>query len=1123
MQSAQDLSAVWPSQGLRVRLFGPFEVRDGASLQSAPRDAKQQALLARLLTGGRPLSRAEVWNWLWPEATPDRATASLRKAIHHMRRALPWCGRILNFDGPLLSVRLDAEVKVDALVIEEALRASDLTPGMLAAALELYRSDFLPGADDDWTLGERRRWERLCTSGIRRLCGLLADQGEYQEAARWAERLIAVDTTDGQQHVGLIQYLTLSRGAETSDETYRNLKAALDNGLHHGTGEAVTPILAGRSRGRADPALRTLPLVGRAREMAALGDVWCDVQSGATRVVVLEGDAGVGKSRLAEEFADGIRHADNDVLRAACHDIERPIAYAPLIRLLRQCDLTNLSPIWATELSRILPELAERLEMRPARPVRDGWSAHRFHYAIAKGLAAERARLVLIEDIHWADRQTTRWLDALIQGLYPALGMLICTVRPNEDTWLRQSDAFLKAVADGRVVRLPLGPLDQTQIMTLARAALGETLSPILAQRFWRECEGNPLLLVETLRAEDAQDHADMPGAEKPAQATTFSRRISLLAPRELHLAELAAALGRTFEVEVLVESSGRSAHRVLLDIDRLCALSILRSRGPNQCEFSHDRLREATYAAMSESRKRVCHHQVATALAARVEKQPAIAIEVAEHWVRAGLSTRAAPFYRMATEYAIRSGDLAQAATYLERLEQFLHATAKHEAAFERVDLLLDMGSGEAARKLSGEVLTVALAARDAANEARARLKLARCHYAQADFPSALREAEASLTIFERAADGQGQMKALMAIAEILTDSGNMRRGAATLRRLLRLAQASGDPEMEAEALNSLALLEDSRGRATQAERHYRRALDLLDEGASHEGVVTIRGNLAVLYTDRGRLDLALWYLNDNVRRCRAWGLKAKELVALGNLSAVLADLERYEAAARCAAASLQASLRSGDLSNAVWSMHRLAAAAHRMGQAAMAQWLWTTGIETARRTSQSSLLCRLLEGLAEMQEEIGDHVAACALAAEAIQVARHVGRRTIEFKASVLHAVSSRNAGQISAEAALEALEGLGRQFTSVQERALIAAASWQVAGGEDLRRKALEQLRLAWEEAPRAVYAQAYRLLGGDPPLARKYDMPRSLDAVPLKMPDYADLREEIEAAVSAIPSM
>jgi DNA-binding SARP family transcriptional activator len=639
---------------LSLTLLGDFQARFGAGPPLRLRTRKTQALLAYLaLSPGQPHSRDKLAALLWGDRSQPQARARFRETLFVLRRALaPADPPCLALTGE--AVALDAaSVDVDAGAFARMARAGDVES--LAQAVALYRGDFLEGLAfrgtlfENWLMAERERLRELALEALAKVLAHQRAAGAAGEAVQTALRLIALDplqetvhrtlmhlyTELGRRGSALQQYqlcvgiLATELGVEPEEETRNLYQEILRRSPATSSPEAsmgMAPFEPLHQPGRALGS--DAPLTGRDVEMARLRSDVAEICRGHGRVVSVVGEAGVGKTRLVGELAAEVLGASRRVLWGRCHESEQILPFAPWLEILKSAQgvadeawIAALPPAMRRELGRLLPELS--------RGDNDGEPPPEYlmlfeGVSLLLGHVADRQPIVLIlEDLHWADEMSVRLLAFISRRLQAWRLLLLVTAREEElvdAPMLQRTLAELER--EPHVDTLALRPLSRADtaglVRALARTGRDETAVAHLSEQVWRTSAGNPLVVVEAMRA--AAHEAVSPGLEGlslPERVRDIVRRqLDRLDERSRELVALASVVGREFEFALLCRASGADEEAVARAVDALTRRHVLHSVG-ELLDFTHDRVREAAYGEILAPRRKALHRRVAEALAA--------------------------------------------------------------------------------------------------------------------------------------------------------------------------------------------------------------------------------------------------------------------------------------------------------------------------------------------------------------------------------------------------------------------------------------------------------------------------------------------------------------------------
>jgi DNA-binding SARP family transcriptional activator/predicted ATPase len=721
---------------LDVQLLGGFRLSHGTEPITSVDSPRLQSLLAYLvLHRDAPQSR-QYLSWLfWPDSTEKQARTNLRQLLYYLRRLLPHADRFLHTDSKKLQWRPDASFALDVAEFENALAVAKAEatgdPRSLRAALtratELYQGDLLPSCYDDWIIPARERLREEYSATLQRLIALLEQERDYAAAVRYAECLLRHDPLSEATYRTLMRLYALNRDRAAAVRIYERCAAVLERELGIEPGRAIQEMyerLLSLEPRREDAAARATPdsafrLVGRRHEWEQLRAAWYVAARGRAQLFLISGEAGIGKTRLAEELLGWAARQGIATARTRSYAAEGRLAYAPVTEWLRSPSLcgalSSLDTVWLVELARLLPELrTQHSDLPRPEPLTETWQRRHLFEALARAvLAPDQPLLLLIDDLQWCDQETLEWLRFLLR-LAPAARLLVLgTVRSEEVEPDHPLMPLLRELGhEGQIGELALRPLDAAETASLAAEVTGVEFAAERASRLFQETEGNPLFVVESVRAgllnggasengrlENTPSPASLLPASPPLPPTVYaviSARLAQLSPAARDLASLAATIGRAFTLDVLTTASDADEAGVVQGLEELCRRHIVREQDDRSYDFTHDKLREVAYAQTSAAGRRLLHQQVAGALeAVHTADLDSVSGRLAAHYDHADLPKPALRSYRRAAEVAQRIYAHAEAAGYLRRsLELLQRLPADHEREALELDLQIALGS---------------------------------------------------------------------------------------------------------------------------------------------------------------------------------------------------------------------------------------------------------------------------------------------------------------------------------------------------------------------------------------------------------------------------------------------
>ena len=417
---------------LRVQLLGDFRLSDGDQLLTSVNTSRLQALLAYLiLHRDSPQSRKHLAFLFWPDTTEAQALTNLRNLLHKLRQALPEPDRFFAADAHDVSWRLDAPSTLDVAEFDSL--AQSTTRAELEQAANLYRGELLPSCYDDWIVPEREQRQRMVALVLERLIEALEAERDTKAAIGVGLRLRQLDPCNEEAHRTLMRLHAANQDRAGVLRAYHTCVKTLQDEVGADPSPETRALYELLQKSAAAPLLavgaaQSQPgFVGRQHEWQMLMAVWRAALDGKPGCVFITGEAGIGKTRLAEELLTWAGRQGATVAAARCYAAEGALAYAPIVTWLRspalRPRLLALEPIWAVEVARLLPELlAGRPDLARPGPAAEASQRQRLFEALARAIlrSEEPPRradplLLMIDDLQWCDRDTLEWLHYLLR------------------------------------------------------------------------------------------------------------------------------------------------------------------------------------------------------------------------------------------------------------------------------------------------------------------------------------------------------------------------------------------------------------------------------------------------------------------------------------------------------------------------------------------------------------------------------------------------------------------------------------------------------------------------------------------------------------------------------------
>lgn len=1091
--------------------------RDPFKFASLPKALPLLAYLA--LHRQRPISREKAAFTLWEDDSEDGARANLRRHLYHMQRALPptppdtpW----IIADAESIQWNPAANASLDVGDFER-LAASQSSA---AEAVEIYGGELLDGFYDEWLYPERDRLGNLYVSLLSDLVLRCRGERDLGRAAAYAQRILTHDPwrEDTIRQLMAVRYEAGDRAGALAvyQQFDRRLREEMNVDPMPETAslrdiilrDEPLPAIAGSSSVASDAAgSPLLPFVGRESEIDQLRMLWSRAARGRGCVVLIGGEAGIGKSRLAAEFAL-IAEAQGARVMTGATAYPESTPFQAIAEALRSAAplLSSLTvpTIWLGVAAQAVPELRARIADLPTppkvEPERERARLFEAFSTCLEALATPRPLVVVLEDMHWAGQASIAALEFLGRRLSKHAVLVIATYREEEAPRAHPLRRMRRALQEEHILSTVtprhLGREAVTNLMsrTPSLAARPAEFADVLLER----SAGNPLFLNEVIRAFSEQKGFD--SAQPPSSATqAIAMRVARLPETSRMLAEVAAIVGQGFDVDLVRDVTGWNENEVLDALSDLIDRHIVKDTGGRSgyaYAFAHHVVQSTIYAGVPEDIRVRRHRRVARVLGESFTDRPGrFAADVARHfdlgkepdnaaaaYLEAGRQANdvyaydeALAFIKKALELATDSGNRREALSIRETigakrgdrgaqladLESLARMAAESgdvrfacDVLRRRALLARAVGEREEERSLAEEFFSLAKASGDPRALADSLIALAAYWALTGDHAGGKRAAEDALGLYRRTDDATGQIEARCRLIEFASEGGGFEAALAMLTEVRESAQAAGNQRLIARAFTSAT-------HAAIVDQRYAACRELALEARELYRTIGDREGEADVIVRQAQAAARLSML-DEARGCYEEAAAIYEAIG-----------KRLGAAAVLANGGIF-SVRLGLLDKAEASL-----------SAALEQFRALKDVRGQTACGVNISYVRLLRG---------DAAEAKRLAADALQLARSMPHAAYEAAALANLGLAERDLGDLTSaiehmEAGLAIRQRLSEPVDFADDLAHLAFV-FVLAGKNDSAKKLLDELTATPDATSSMVFmpqyaywvaAQAYRALG------------------------------------------
>jgi class 3 adenylate cyclase/tetratricopeptide (TPR) repeat protein len=664
-------------------------------------------------------------------------------------------------------------------------------------------------------------------------------------------------------------------------------------------------------------ALPSSSIVGRDEELASLLSAVDAVAAGSGRLLLLAGEPGVGKTRLAQEATIALRNRGFLIATGRCYEPQQGVAFYPFLEALSAAYRSAPSAIQA-KVSQTWPHLAQLLpDDLPADAIamtRDQFDEQRLYRAVTGFLHAVSQSIplaLLLDDLHWADQSSVQLLQYLARHTRNDPILLLATYR---DVEVGRSHPLRQALRDLNrehlIERIVVRRLGQAETSVLLATLLNEDqVSDEFAELVYRTTEGNPFFTDEVLRGliergdvfrrEGVWDRRDISEIEVPESVRdAIGERLGHLDEEVQDVLAEASVLGQSFAFDDLLSLGDRSEDDVEQALETASEGGLVRSVGADEYAFNHVLTQQTLYEELTARRRRRLHLAAGEALERLPvrRREPRVA-EIAWHFLQGGDGARALPHalaagdqaerrfahvegeqhYRSAVDLSRETGDPANEALALERLAAVTRTQSHHQEALDLLEaaalLLADAGDEEGEIRVTAQI-GLTYAERGSTNEGIDRVQrllerlsdpkpssalaalytaLARLHYFGIQHRQSLIAADKAVALAREVNDERILVQAEVRRGAALYIMGKLDEALPVAHAAQSMANQLGDRESACRALHTISGVYMVKGDFLEAERFRRLMLLVAEEIGDPNQIAFATAYLGLILTYRG------------------------------------------------------------------------------------------------------------------------------------------------------------------------------------------------------------------------------------------------------------------------------
>lgn len=690
----------------------------------------------------------------------------------------------------------------------------------------------------------------------------------------------------------------------------------------------------------------TKVFVGRRREKDTLVK-FLTKRNGAVRATVLEGNVGIGKTRLLREVLNTIR--SKEILWSDCVAFFEKMSYYPIRELIKykivrqgKTILKDMPLAYRIEIGKLIPDILDERK-KDIEDIGLVLDRYRLYESVRKILEMGRLeKIIVIDNMQWVDTETTEIIKYLLRSLRNNRTTFIFIYREEEKP--QALDDFISYISrETEVKEVEVEPFGYTEIREMIKLIIGEDPENGLVQYVEQSSGGNPFYIEEIIKALLEMGHLKAIGEhwsfEKPETELVpksiediTERKYQSLSNEGREILEIASVIGK-FDVEIIKRVTEYNEGHIIGILDTIKRVGLLKERG-DSVEFQDESSRSAIYKKhVTGMRRKMFHKTIADNIEEHSEKERRSNVaELAFHYYRGGDKEKAVYYCSEAGNRAKEKYANSNAIRYYTWTEELLRDERGEEKVrmcidclANRAEVLMLIGNNKGAMKDLGEGLRKAHEIGDRKREVDMMFKRATVYFKISEHKAAVDEAKRCMEIYKDMHDQEGTGKVLRIISGAYWNLGEYEKALKHCEEALSIFRAIKNKRYEARVLNNIGIIYGHMGDYHTSLRYFEDSLKITSDLGDKFDTVSVLPNIGNIYMRLGKYDDALQYYKDAQEIAIETGDRYREASSLNNMGIIYKNIGDYDQARTCMEESLKIAREIGNKYDETLALHSI------------------------------------------------------------------------------------------------------------------------------------------------------------------------------------------------------